>query len=300
MILADRRMLGVVLIAFDPAGQRRFATIEKACADVGIEALRIAQYYSSGVILEEVVRGICDAHCVLADLTSANSNVHYELGIAHALGKRAILLAEDPDHVALRFDDVPVHKLPGSDDDLQLLTASLRELISTPGISSPIRIFTGGTAVFGQRLLLRRIAGFLFDAGSLAGMLSLFNNLIELSTLVATAISIGLSFAYFILSGMAWRATLGQRLLDLEVIKLDRAKPSLWQLSMRPLAALLNVYLLGAGFFWAYRFPRHQAMQDFLTRTLVVRRASISSLARVSVASLRIDKGADPELRAKS
>lgn len=51
-------------------------------------------------IMHEVIEGIATADLVVADLTSTNPNVYYELGIAHALGKRTILLTQE-------LDDVP-------------------------------------------------------------------------------------------------------------------------------------------------------------------------------------------------
>ena len=50
--------------------------------------------------MEDVWKGIFQAKVVIADLTSRNPNVYYELGIAHTLGKRFILLAQN-------IDDIP-------------------------------------------------------------------------------------------------------------------------------------------------------------------------------------------------
>ena len=46
-------------------------------------------------ILEDIVKSIADADLVVADLTSTNANVYYELGLAHALKKPVVLLAQD-------------------------------------------------------------------------------------------------------------------------------------------------------------------------------------------------------------
>lgn len=50
-------------------------------------------------IMHDVVEGIASADLVVVDLTGANPNVYYELGIAHALGRRAILLTQDLEEV---------------------------------------------------------------------------------------------------------------------------------------------------------------------------------------------------------
>lgn len=46
-------------------------------------------------ILREFVQGIVEADLVIADLTGLNGNVMYELGLAHALGARVILLTQN-------------------------------------------------------------------------------------------------------------------------------------------------------------------------------------------------------------
>jgi hypothetical protein len=51
-------------------------------------------------IMHDVLQGIADADLVVADLTGANPNVYYELGVAHALGRKTILLTQD-------LEDVP-------------------------------------------------------------------------------------------------------------------------------------------------------------------------------------------------
>ena len=47
-------------------------------------------------IVENIWRSICEARFLIADLTSANPNVFYELGIAHTVGKEVILIEERP------------------------------------------------------------------------------------------------------------------------------------------------------------------------------------------------------------
>lgn len=70
-----------------------------------IKKLRIAcergdDVFGPNVIMDEINRQIAQAHFVLADLTGKNPNVFYEVGIAHAIGKPVILLAQS-------LDDVP-------------------------------------------------------------------------------------------------------------------------------------------------------------------------------------------------
>lgn len=46
-------------------------------------------------ILKDIVNGINDADIIIADVSGLNSNVFYELGIAHAMGKKVIIITQD-------------------------------------------------------------------------------------------------------------------------------------------------------------------------------------------------------------
>lgn len=50
-------------------------------------------------ILKTVIQGISNADIVIADLTTQNPNVYYELGIAHALNKPTIQIVQDLDEI---------------------------------------------------------------------------------------------------------------------------------------------------------------------------------------------------------
>lgn len=53
-------------------------------------------------ILADIVNGINQADVIIADLTGLNANVFYELGLAHALNKKVIIITQDIDE--LPFD----------------------------------------------------------------------------------------------------------------------------------------------------------------------------------------------------
>ena len=43
-------------------------------------------------ILGDIIKPICDADVIIADLTGLNPNVMYELGVAHSLNKKTIVI----------------------------------------------------------------------------------------------------------------------------------------------------------------------------------------------------------------
>ena len=84
--------------------------IEKA----GLQAVRAdAEIFGTGKIIDQIWRGIKNAKVLIAELTTRNPNVFYELGIAHALQKPVVLVAaNEPDvpfdlqHIRVIYYDV--------------------------------------------------------------------------------------------------------------------------------------------------------------------------------------------------
>jgi len=50
-------------------------------------------------VMEDVWQGIVTARLVVAECTGRNPNVLYELGLAHAIGKRTALLSQTEDDI---------------------------------------------------------------------------------------------------------------------------------------------------------------------------------------------------------
>jgi hypothetical protein len=71
--------------------------IEKA----GLKPIRAdADIFGTGKIIDQVWNGITQARVLVAELTSRNPNVFYELGLAHAFKKPVVLISS-------REEDVP-------------------------------------------------------------------------------------------------------------------------------------------------------------------------------------------------
>lgn len=68
--------------------------IRPVATKMGLEAFRASDVYKPGVILDDIVRDILESEIIIAEITSGNPNVFYELGYSHALGKQTILLAD--------------------------------------------------------------------------------------------------------------------------------------------------------------------------------------------------------------
>lgn len=89
-----------VLMPFAPDFDDVFEHIIRTPLEAaGFSVSRADEVRGSRSIMHDVVQGIVDAELIIADLTGANPNVYYELGIAHALRKKVVLLAQDLEEV---------------------------------------------------------------------------------------------------------------------------------------------------------------------------------------------------------
>jgi hypothetical protein len=68
--------------------------IVPACASLGVNTDRSDRIARTGEITEQIFRYLRDAPIVIADLTDANPNVMYELGLRHSIGKLTIQIGE--------------------------------------------------------------------------------------------------------------------------------------------------------------------------------------------------------------
>ena len=77
--------------------------ISRAAEDASWDVLRIDEVVAAGVISEQYLREILTADLVLAEISTENANVFYELGIRHAISPRGTLLVARADS-AIPFD----------------------------------------------------------------------------------------------------------------------------------------------------------------------------------------------------
>ena len=86
----------------DPLLEDAHAGIKCAAEQVGLIAERVDEIAFTGLITEKILSSIRCAEYIVADLTHERPNVYYELGYAHAFGKKTILTAREG--TELHFD----------------------------------------------------------------------------------------------------------------------------------------------------------------------------------------------------
>lgn len=86
---------GFLIMPFEEAWSDDVAAIvREVLATVGIAVVRADEMHGENV-MEDVWTAILSSQYVVADVTGRNPNVYYELGIAHTLGKKVILLTQN-------------------------------------------------------------------------------------------------------------------------------------------------------------------------------------------------------------
>jgi hypothetical protein len=98
-----------VIMPFSPTYQTEYERIIRPAAEAaGLACVRADEIYSRPQITADIWKSLRSARVVIAELTGRNTNVFYEVGLAHALGKPVIIITRNEDDVpfdlkALRY-----------------------------------------------------------------------------------------------------------------------------------------------------------------------------------------------------
>ena len=111
--------------------------LEVTVIEQQLSCVRADSIYSAEIIIDEIWEKICQAQIIIADATGKNANVFYEMGLAHALGKDVIILAQSMDDIPfdLRHRRILIYSL----NRLEEFAIKLSRIIETVK-SKPIQI----------------------------------------------------------------------------------------------------------------------------------------------------------------
>lgn len=92
-----------------PLGGYYQSVYKPAIEKAGLQPVRAdAEIFGAGKIMNQVWSGISRAKVLVAELTSRNPNVFYELGLAHALRKPVVLVSSNEDDVPFDLQHIRV------------------------------------------------------------------------------------------------------------------------------------------------------------------------------------------------
>jgi len=93
-----------VLMPFAGDFEEVFAyAIKPAAEAAGFDCNRADQAFGPRAIISDIIEGIFAADAIVADVSGSNPNVFYELGVAHAIDNKTIVICEKTSEV-LPFD----------------------------------------------------------------------------------------------------------------------------------------------------------------------------------------------------
>lgn len=127
-----------VIMPFGGWGDDYYGTIYiPAIEAAGMEAHRADDLFRPSTIVNDIWAYTKKAKILLADLTGKNPNVFYELGLAHALAKPVILVAESMEEIPFDLRALRVITYDKNDPEWgkilrDKLEASIKEVLKSP------------------------------------------------------------------------------------------------------------------------------------------------------------------------
>ena len=104
--------------------------IRKMGDELKLTIRRADDIFTPGPFMEKVWDGICAAELILADCTQKNPNVFYEIGMAHTVGKKIVLITRSEKDIPSdikHYDYIPyVYDPEGAEELIEKLKAFVK------------------------------------------------------------------------------------------------------------------------------------------------------------------------------
>lgn len=111
--------------------------IKPVVEESGYQCFRADEMAGQGLLLNQIIRSIIESDFLIVDLTDANPNVFYELGIAHTIAKPVILITRNLDHVPFDIRHFRVIVYSETHQFWKNLQQAIDGVVSSP-VSSPV------------------------------------------------------------------------------------------------------------------------------------------------------------------
>lgn len=92
------------MMPFTDEFDKLYRAICKIVEQSGFKCVRADDFYNSNLILTDITNSIRRCFAAIAEVTTNNPNVFYEIGFAHAIGKKPILIRNKVENKIMPFD----------------------------------------------------------------------------------------------------------------------------------------------------------------------------------------------------
>lgn len=123
--------LVAVMMPFAAEFNKVYDAIKEACTDNGVFCYRADDIWANSAIMQDIFDLIFSSHIVIVDFSGRNSNVLYETGIAHTLGKTVIPITQSLDDIPFDLKPHRALKYLPNQEGLQELSKGLSKRIKT-------------------------------------------------------------------------------------------------------------------------------------------------------------------------
>jgi len=102
--IPEKRIVFVVMQFSDEYNELFNEVIKPVCEKYNYDCIRADDFYTPTPILHDIITSINNASIIIAEITSKNPNVFYEIGYSHAIQKPTVLLCDKNKIKELPFD----------------------------------------------------------------------------------------------------------------------------------------------------------------------------------------------------
>ncbi len=120
-----------VMMPFSAEYKGVYSALKRTIASMDLVCKRADNFWEHEFVIQDIVDLIATARVVICDLSGRNSNVFYEAGIAHALGKEVIPIAQSEDDVPFDLRHIRYVKYLNNRQGLKDLSAAVKSRIQT-------------------------------------------------------------------------------------------------------------------------------------------------------------------------
>ena len=110
-----------VMMPFDAAFNPVWETLREAVSESGWRCQRADDIWENNAIIQDIVELIARSKVVVCDLTGKNANVFYEVGIAHTLGRKVVLITQSAADVPFNLQHLRHIQYLGNSEGLEQL-----------------------------------------------------------------------------------------------------------------------------------------------------------------------------------